>query len=150
MMSNFSAWLRSKGVRQLKTIFLSKSWLFKIAIFLRFDKTIHHYVVVLKWKAWKVLTWHVLRRKIINTELKVWWKDMTRHSWNFPFKCEKIKDNLSINKQEFKKYSFLQSNAGEERCICIKLDGYGVYLPHCGKCVDPCALKFVPSKRFPR
>ena len=46
--------------------------------------------------------------------------------------------------------SFLQSNAGEERCICIKLDGYGVYLPHCGKCVDPCALKFVPSRRFPR
>merc|ERR1711936_259681 len=42
------------------------------------------------------------------------------------------------------------SNAGEDRCICIKLDGYGVYLPHCGKCVDPCALKFVPSKRFPR
>merc|ERR1712044_112384 len=37
------------------------------------------------------------------------------------------------------------SNAGEERCICIKLDGYGVYLPHCGKCVDPCALRFIPN-----
>lgn len=38
-------------------------------------------------------------------------------------------------------------------CICVKhRTGYGRndYVPRCGECRDPCALRFVPDKLGPR
>ena len=41
----------------------------------------------------------------------------------------------------------MQASSGEEKCVCVRQGGRRYNL-ECGFCVDPCAMKFVPTQTF--